>query len=456
MTESDSLAFLKDHGVDTVELRLTWEEIEKTPGEFDFSRFDREVCRVENAGLTPGLMAWFNYPPAWYKGTLFRCAEHGIDGGTFSPWDPESLRQIDRLYGEVAKRYGDRIGFIYVTGSGDFGEPVCPQGVNYYRFSPPHTHGGLVWTGDRYARTAWAKLSDVTIEQILDGSADDATCRKYAEFVADTTSTYIAEVYRITRHHFPKARFAVPLGHFADFPHGQSRTLVIKKMCAVNPDFTARWSGMGFVKGFAEGNLPARRISSAAHFYGCRFGEEAAWFIDRENAPTALYETIANGSTMLHNDFGNILKADDEVNNMMRNPLYDPPLTEVVLLWPDDKEALLSGRYPKDGITSGAYLREERALAVKARAVTDYAICDSTMIRDGFLMKCGVKHLYLLDNRIPVELEGFIAEFKMAGGIVADIQTLPEPPEPIVYRTLHNHHETSLNPAIGQIEIKPV
>ena len=451
VTQPENLAALKAQGVDTVELRLTWEEIERERGVFDFSRFDREVRRVESAGLAVGLMAWFNYAPKWYRGTVFGCAEHECDGGTLSPWDPDTLRQIDRLYGEVAKRYGERIGFIYVTGSGDFGEPVCPQGVAHYRFNALHNHGGIAWTGDPFARAAWAKVSPVSVEKVLDGEADDATCRAYARFVAETTATYIAEVYRITRRHFPKARFGVPLGHFADFPHGQWRTLVIRKMCAVSPDFTARWSGMGFVKGFANGNVPARRISSAAHFYGCRFGEEAAWFIDRDLAPTALYETIANGSTMLHNDFGNILKADPEVNRMMRSPLYDPPVTEVALLWPDWEEARLAGRDPQDCAEAGGYVRRMREKAAGIRALTDYAICDSAMVGDGFLEKCGVKKLVLLDGDVPAELAAAVGRFRASGGTVVRAEDLKLPEGPAVYRTVHAKHVSMFDPATGRI-----
>ena len=452
VTQPENLSLLKARGVDTVELRLTWEEIEKVPGTFDFSRFDRELRRVEQAGLTPGLMAWFNYAPAWYTGTVFRCVAHGRDGGTLSPWAPDTLRQMDRLYGEVAKRYGGRIGFVYVTGSGDFGEPVCPQGVNYYRFSPPHTHGGIAWTGDPHARAAWAKLSPVSVEQVTNGEADDETCRRYARFVAETTATHMAETYRIVRRHFPGARFGVPLGHFADFPHGQSRTLVIRKMCAVDPDFTARWSGMGFVKDFAEGNVPARRISSAVHFYGCRFGEEAAWFIDRENAPAALYESIANGSTMLHNDFGNIVRAPAEVNRMMSTLRYDPPKTEVALLWPDDEESRLAGRDPGQGADALAFVGRMREKAAKVRAATDYAICDSTMVKDGFLSRSGVRRLYLLDGRVPEELAGEVGAFKANGGVVADVETVLQPEGPTVYRTAHGRHVTTFEPSTGKID----
>ena len=291
--------------------------------------------------------------------------------------------------------------------------------------------------------------------KILDGEADDATCRAYARFVAETTATYMAEVYRITRRHFPWARFGVPIGHFADFPHGQWRTLVVKKMCAVSPDFTARWSGMGFVKGFANGNVPARRISSAAHFYGCRFGEEAAWFIDRDLAPTALYETIANGSTMLHNDFGNILKADDEVNRMMRTPLYDLPETSVAVLWPDDEEARLAGKEPSDCFAAGAFVSAMRKAAARLRAATDYAICDSLMVRDGFLAACGVKRLVLLDGREPAALAGEIAAFRAKGGEVVSADAYPEPPAKPVYRTVHRGHVTTFDQATGKIDVRP-
>ena len=170
--EPDNLAKLKSFGVDTVELRLTWCELEKVPGQFDFSRFDRDIERVEKAGLQPGLMAWFNHPPSWYGGTRFKCLSHGLESTTLSPWDPATLREADRLYAKVAERYGDRIKFVYVTGSGDYGEPCLPQGVRHYVFSSPHSHIGLDWVGDRFARAAWARVSSVPPEDVVCGTCD--------------------------------------------------------------------------------------------------------------------------------------------------------------------------------------------------------------------------------------------------------------------------------------------
>ncbi|MPM70915.1 hypothetical protein SDC9_117876 [bioreactor metagenome] len=42
---------LRKFGIDTVELRLTWWELEKSPGVFDWPRFDRDIDRVEKSGL---------------------------------------------------------------------------------------------------------------------------------------------------------------------------------------------------------------------------------------------------------------------------------------------------------------------------------------------------------------------------------------------------------------------
>ena len=63
--EPDMLARLKDQGVETMETRMVWWEVEPEPGRFNFSRFERDLSKIENAGLKPGVFPWFQHPPAW-------------------------------------------------------------------------------------------------------------------------------------------------------------------------------------------------------------------------------------------------------------------------------------------------------------------------------------------------------------------------------------------------------
>lgn len=142
----ESIEHIKSYGIETVELRLVWWEFEPKPNVFNWDRFDRYLELVEDAGLKAGVLMWLNHPPVWYYGKLdraefFQCLEHGKSTTTLSLWDPESINIKERLMKIISDRYKDRLEFIYVMFSGDYGEPVLPQGVNHYNFSSPHTHG---------------------------------------------------------------------------------------------------------------------------------------------------------------------------------------------------------------------------------------------------------------------------------------------------------------------------
>ncbi|HCD34782.1 MAG TPA: hypothetical protein DER01_20400 [Phycisphaerales bacterium] len=416
--DPDKISKLVDMGIDTIELRLVWWELDKKKNQFDWSRFERDLDRVVKAGLKVGLMAWFNHPPSWHKGVNFKCLRHGFETTTLSPWAPQTLDNFDRLYEIVSQRYANIVDFVYVTSCGDFGEPVLPQGVEHYTFSSPHSHGGLFWTGDEYAQKQWKTISDICMTDILT-TQDRATILQYVNFIEESTAQFTADCYQTIRNHFPKSRYAVPLGFVEEANNGHSKSLVIKKMAEVSPDFTARWTGMAELRNFGKSNVPANRVSAAARFYGAKFGEEAALIIEAENAKNALYECIANGATMLHNDFMNITKSGDDNISLAKNITFCPPITNTALLWPDIDEKI--NAFMLDG-TGQELLNFHQFInqAAEVRKHTNYDIVDSRMIQDGILNK--YENLINL-TPIPDELECYINVFKNQGG---EVQTSPQ------------------------------
>ena len=64
--DGDMPARLKDCQVEVIETRLVWWELEQKPGQLDFSRLDRDIDKIERAGLKPAVFPWFQHPPTWY------------------------------------------------------------------------------------------------------------------------------------------------------------------------------------------------------------------------------------------------------------------------------------------------------------------------------------------------------------------------------------------------------
>lgn len=429
--EPEVLARLKDQGIETIETRLVWWEIEPRPGCYDFSRFERCVSRIEKAGLKVGVFPWFQHPPAWYNSSgtdhvRFRCLKHDQDSTILSQWDPKTLEVYDRLYGELARRFGDRIKFLYAGISGDFGEVCYPSGVEHYLFSPPHNHEGF-WCGDRLARRdfqramqeKYARLSDLNNAWSTQfGSWDEnlmpaMPIRNHAMLRRrDFADWYIGSLMRFTdaasnliRRHFPKHDIAVPLGFpFEELWVGQVKSQAVK--VAARHHMIARWTGMAFLKSFDRSNVLARRFASAAHYYDTPFATEAALTLTKDNAANGLYEALANGAIIVHDDPQNIFRAA-EIHKKLRPAMFvSPPVCRAAVLYP-----LADELYSIDDFQLNDFIDR----AAELRRQCDYDVCDQHMIADGYLQRLD-DLIVLVPTTIDESALSPIRQFLQRGG----------------------------------------
>ena len=431
--DGDMPARLRDCGVETMETRLVWWEMEPRSGTLDFSRLARALDKIEKAGMKAGVFPWFQHPPAWYDPdhaahARFRCLEHDTDSTILSLWDPGTLEVYDRLYGELARQMGGRLAFLYAGISGDFGEVCYPSGVEHYLFSPPHNHVGF-WCGDRLARRAFADAMELKYDSIdrlnrtwttrLAGWDDDLMPhlpiaktplpqrRDFAEWYTDSLMSFTEVACGIVRRHFPNLEVAIPLGFPVEsLPIGQIKSRAVK--AAAVHGITARWTGMAFLGSFERSNVLARRFASPAHFYGAAFATEAALTLTKENAANGLYEAFANGASIIHDDPQNIMRAE-EIHKKLRPGLFvSPPTCRAAVLYPLDDELL-----ELEGFDLQQFI--DRAAALRLR--TDYHICDRYMIEDGFLD--GIDSLLIaVPTAVPEETVPKIEAFLAAGGCV--------------------------------------
>lgn len=229
---------LKDYGIDIIETRLVWNELEPEPGKYDFSRFDKAVKTIKSQGFGVGVFPWFQHPPKWYnEGVRLKCPIHGEESTFISIWDGDRLLEIyDRLYGELAKRYGDVIDFMYVGVYSDYGEVCMPLGVSHYYFSPKHACRESFWDGDVLAQQSKAKALELARKN---GVLEDVAYMKwYTKSVMDFTD----KVCAVFRKHFPTVRAALPIGCASEaLVYGQVKSLSAKIASKYN--IIARWTG---------------------------------------------------------------------------------------------------------------------------------------------------------------------------------------------------------------------
>jgi hypothetical protein len=406
----DVLRRLRDLGVELIEMRVVWWEIEPRPGRFDWSRTLRDMDAVLNAGLKVGMFAWLQYPPTWYdpQGTAharYRALGSGQEATVTSLWDPKTLESYDRLLGIIADKLRGRLSFVYNAITGMYGEMGLGLGMKHYKFSSQNG-GGDFLTGDRCARASFAATLEKQYGSLdaLNAAwgtkarsfADDLMPRlpfaenplrqrdDYMQWSVRSLDAFADRVCGLYQRHFPGVCGALPVGNVRE-PVSWAHVKSHGAKLAAKYGITTRWTGCACMKSFDRSHLQARRLASAAHFYGSLFGTEAALILEADNAANALYESLANGASMIHDDPQNIFRAEQVHRTLRPRLLVDPPRCTAAVFYPVESEML---EIP------GFEWRTLLARCAKLREGTDFDVCDSDMIRDGYL--AGHRDLFLL------------------------------------------------------------
>lgn len=429
--EEENARILHESGVTVIETRLVWWELEKEKGKLDWSCFDKRVEDVEKAGFEVGLLPWFMHPPAWENEMVrSKCLEHGEESTIISLWEPKLLELYDRLYDEVAKRYGDRIKYIYFSFHGDFGEPQYPDSTCHYQFSPPHGHQGF-WCGDKLAREDYKKYLQKKYATIDDvnkawGTSfsdwdDDLMPRMpfiknslalrmdFRMWYTKSMEDFSDKVGAIIRKHFPTTRGGVPIGSLREpLAVGQVKSQEVKRLAKYNT--LIRWTGLLNIYDFGVMNLSTLRIGSATRYYSqSEFGTEAALLLNGDMAYNVLYTNICNGSSVLHNDLTNITRGWDDYQEWKDKMPVLPVHCSIAVFYPIEGEQLecmlpenvnfdiekkkksVSGA---SAVSDEVFTRGEWLLTISdefyqetanLRKKFNYELADSYMIEDGFL-----------------------------------------------------------------------
>lgn len=443
----ERLPGLVEKGIRVIETRLTWNELADESG---WERFGRAVRQIEEGGALPGVFCWFQHPPVGDTTVArLRCLEHGEESTIASLWDPALLRQYDRLYGELHRRFGERIRFIYVGVYGDYGEVAFPGGVRHYRFSPPHGHDGF-WCGDRYARESFRsylrekygtaeELAEHWGEAVPDWDADlmprlpfPSNSRMhrvdFAEWYTRSLTEFTDRVCATVAKWFPDVPKGLPIGFVEEsLPVGQIKSEAAR--IAARWGAVARWTGMGFLGDYALSDVLAKRISCAAGFYGAEFGTEAALKLDASNAGAALYECLSNASALIHNDPGNVDRAGRVWDETLPKLRVSRPVQELGVYYPVEGEMLcmLDAGTETRRLSYYTVLGQESerqepigALILRCgdlRSRTDYALFDSNMLRAGYLKRLRTA-FFVIGGPVPEDVCRRIDAWAADGGAV--------------------------------------
>jgi len=225
----------------------------------------------------------------------------------------------------------------------------------------------------------------------------------FMDWYTGSLITFTDNVCKIVRKYFPETGLAMPIGFVHEnLSTGQIKSLSAKTAAKYN--IVSRWTGLAHLNEFDRSNICARRISSAARYYGGKFGVEAALIINKENAANAIYETLSNSSSIFHNDPGNILRAEGIYEKYRHSITNLPVKCNVAVYYPIEAEMCQI-------LKMESVYDEYQEL----RRYSDYEIADSYMITDGFLST--IKELVFPKNcLIPEATSKIIEEWIKNGG----------------------------------------
>ena len=428
-------------GFNGIESYVKWNFVERSPGVFDWSFYDKIVDVVEQHGLRwfPLLVVGSAYTlPDWFYNSkdlaAYECLEHHLRNEIPTIFSDKQEKYVRRFLAEFGKHYASRKVLLGVRlgPSANYGEAQYPAtGLWGYHDQPLHTHIGY-WAGDPYANIAFRKALQQkygaigNLNQAWGGnfSSFDAvhtflpitalTDRQRADFSGwylDAMSEWCEKWAIWAREAMPQTSIYQSSGGWGAVEIGTDYTYQARSMAKLHGGIRLTNEGDDFLHNFTS----TRMASSAARYYGAKLGYEPASFGSLRGVMARIFNSLTNGADHLFYYHTNLYGNDQGIDAWIRYaPLLDrrsKPLIDAAAFYPDTANKLGDDMLRYND--SGAYFPRAQAL----RRAMDYDWVSEQMVTDGALDR--YKVLIFLWGRVtekPV-LEA-IDRWLRAGGII--------------------------------------
>lgn len=444
----EELPYVKSMGFGGFESYVKWNFVEYERGVYDWSYYDAVIDLASQFGIKwfPLIIGGSAYAlPEWFREdvegfTGFLCLEHAIENNVptifnerQTPYIVNYLHAFGRHYEGNKNVYGVRLG-----PTGNYGESQYPASGNWgYKGQTEHMHIGW-WAGDGDAHIRFSKwlsekyktpqrLSQAWKEEIssFDGIKtflpyQTRVIRKRKDFV----DWYMYEMTDWCNRwaHWMRDEFK---------SHDIYQSAGGWGLCECGTDFTEQTAGMAAVKGGIRATNEdesyelnfaiTRMLSSAARFYGVKFGSEPAGYGTARSIINRLYNIIVNNGEHLFYYNGNFHCCDEsEALWNKYAPLLDErakPVIDVAVIYPDTMSKITDSSVR--WLDGSSFFSQVFPL----RRKLDYDFCSERMITDGALEKNAYKALvFLMRNHdgdyIEEEALNRIDAYVQAGGTV--------------------------------------
>lgn len=442
------LPYIKSMGFNGFESYVKWDFIEEVRGVYDWSYYDAVVNLAAEykikwfpliiGGSAYALPQWFREEVDGFSG--FKCLEHSLENNVPTIFNEHQTPFIIDYLHEFGKHYegNENVFGVRLGPTGNYGESQYPASGNWgYKGQKEHMHIGWwaygadanrkfsEWLREKYIDTknlssAWGEeiTSFLKIETFL--PYETLTLRKKKDFV----DWYMSEMTDWCN------RFAVWMrDEFKS--HDIYQSAGGWGFCEAGTDFTEQTIGMVPVNGGIRATNEdesyelnfaiTRMLSSAARFYGVKFGSEPAGYGTARSVINRLFNIIVNNGEHLFYYGGNFYNCDE--SEMLWNkyaPLLDErdePIIDVAVVYPDTMTKITDSSLR--WLDGSAFFSQVFPL----RRKLDYDFCSERMILDGALHKNEYKALVFLSRNhdgdyIEENALNKIDEYVRAGGIV--------------------------------------
>ncbi len=329
-------ALFRALGATSIETYVTWQTVEDAgEGQWDWSRWDRQVEILENAGLkwVPFLIAGPAYAnPRWFReseqSVPYVCLEHGQASKVQSLWSPHLRPWIERFLRAFAERYGDRgvIESVLLGVTGIYGESIYPAGPEgEWTADIPgryHNHMGW-WAGDPYARAAfreamrgrYAEIEALNrawgrqfrsfdeVEPFVPEQAPTPRARlDFVNWYLETMTDWSAWWVGATRACFPEAEIYLCTGGDGNAMLGADFSAQARAIAPYGAGIRITNEGSEYAGNF----VVTREVGTACAALGTFFGYEPAGRVDANGVIARIYNATASGARQLHCYGGNL------------------------------------------------------------------------------------------------------------------------------------------------------
>ena len=422
-------ALFKALSVSSVESYVDWAGVEPKLGQWDWSKWDKQVDTLQKAKLkwVPFLIAGCAYAtPLWFQngpdGHVYRCLEHGKDSKVQSLFNPRLRPQIERFLKAFAEHYRDTgvIESVLLGITGIYGEsiyPAGPEGGWTARLTGDyHNHHGW-WAGDSLAvaafreamrkqystvaalNTAWGTKHnsfDDVATFFPDKAPNDRARVDFVEWYQQVMTDWAVFWVKATRKVFPKTEIYLCTGGDGNPFLGADFTAQTAAIAGEGAGVRITNEGSDYAHNFCI----TREVATATRHYGTFCGFEPASAVDSNGVIARIYNATASGARQLHDYIPNTLAGSPgALINFRANAHFIVP------------------RHPR--LEAALYLSRE-TWALEPAAI-DRTLALSRVLRDAsdidFVTRRSAMDGHLRDYRVLALAESSVLEPKAAAAI---------------------------------------